>query len=393
MTNKFGTHKPQKAGVANTSAVMRYLLREGPTSRVDLATGVGLTQGPITRIVTDLLERGLVQEAGTALKMGGRGRPRIPIRINRDALHVVSVHIGVLQVTVSRVNLSGGVVKSHSREHHGELKAVIRTITGLCEKLMTVNVAPVLGIGVTIGGWVNARSGTVKRSELLQWNDIELKNLLASKLPYPVMVESTVRSHAVADMLFGYVSDPSNFIHVFIGNVIEFASVVDGKVLDGVDGFGGNVSNWKIDDGLGGHGYVLDLLSDFAVLAEAKREGLLPNDGTWDDLLKLAGGNSSNSLRASRLLIDRSRRSANLLTLLAFALGPKEIVVSSRGIATKDEISSLKQAFAFQMARYPLPKLTVAQDWRKAIATGGAAVIIEDALNKHIFADNSLECV
>src|SRR5690625_1204500 len=140
MTNKFGTHKPQKAGVANTSAVMRYLLREGPTSRVDLATGVGLTQGPITRIVTDLLERGLVQEAGTALKMGGRGRPRIPIRINHDALHVVSVHIGVLQVTVSRVNLSGGVVKSHSREHHGELKAVIRTITGLCEKLMTVNV-------------------------------------------------------------------------------------------------------------------------------------------------------------------------------------------------------------------------------------------------------------
>lgn len=384
MSNDFGVQRPQIARLANVSAVMRYILAHGPTSRVDLATGIGLTQGPMTRIVSTLLRQGLVREAEAQPAASGRGRPRVPIAINPDAMHIIAVHIGILQVTVSRVDLAGGVVASVSRDHQATVASVVEMSVQLCTEFIALQEVPILGVGVSIGGWIDAEAGVVRRSELLHWNEVPLRDMLEERLGQTVLLESTVRSHAVADMLYGAVANTSNFLHVFIGNVIELATVVDGRVLTGINGFGGNLAAWRIDDGLGDSQHAIDVISDTAVRDIARREGLIPKGGTYEELLELSDSEDPRALRARRLVVERARRSARLLTSLAFAFGPQEIVVSSHGIISRDATKALQQEFDFLMDRYPRPTLTFSQNWQSAVATGGAAVVLDRALSDYL---------
>lgn len=75
------------ARAMNRRLILNLLRREGPRSRADIATVIGLSPAAVTFVVADLLEEGIVIEGKTVPGLTGR-RP-IPVDINYE--HALAV--------------------------------------------------------------------------------------------------------------------------------------------------------------------------------------------------------------------------------------------------------------------------------------------------------------
>src|SRR5688572_27379330 len=101
----------------NRRLILNLLRREGPRSRADIATVIGLSPAAVTFVVADLLEEGIVIEGKTVPGLTGR-RP-IPVDINYehalaigfklmvDSVECVATDLATNPVAAMRVGLDG----------------------------------------------------------------------------------------------------------------------------------------------------------------------------------------------------------------------------------------------------------------------------------------------
>ncbi|MGW1714895.1 ROK family transcriptional regulator [Streptomyces sp. NPDC002156] len=107
---------------ANLSLVLRHIEAFGPCARTEIAAATGLVHASVTALVADLIERGLVEEAGAALS-GGRGRPRRLLRLVPGRVWTVAVQVSWEYVRVWAADLGGAVVHAERVAHDVPLGA------------------------------------------------------------------------------------------------------------------------------------------------------------------------------------------------------------------------------------------------------------------------------
>ncbi len=348
MTNAAGTRgsydvlRPTRVREVNATAILRLLFANGPKSRAEIASDLRLTQGPITRITAQLAGLGLISElAPTGSK--GRGRPRIPIAVVSDAYQILGVHIGVEHIAVALTDLSGMPVSRAQVNYNGTVDEALQAIMNLAREHGAYATAPILGLGVIMGGWIDSHAGVVRRHDFLNWVDVPLQRLLQDLTDLPVFVESSIRAHAVADLVHGAATGFTDFMHVFVGNVIEVAVVMDGRVRSASDGYGGAISGWPIDDATGRSSTARAVLSDQAVIGNARAQGLIGHEEGLDELLELARRVGNEADIAERILIERARDAGRLIAQLNAALAPELIVVSSGVLYLDGTLAALQQ--------------------------------------------------
>lgn len=106
----------------NLSLVLRHIEAYGPCARTEIAAATGLVHASVTALVADLLERGLVEEAGAAAS-GGRGRPRRLLRLVPGRVWTVAVQVSWEYVDVWAADLAGAVVHAERVAHDVPLGA------------------------------------------------------------------------------------------------------------------------------------------------------------------------------------------------------------------------------------------------------------------------------
>ncbi|MEU4486738.1 ROK family transcriptional regulator [Streptomyces purpurascens] len=93
----------------NLSLVLRHIEAHGPCARTEIAAATGLVHASVTAMAADLVERGLVEEAGVA-PSGGRGRPRRLLRLVPGRVWTVAVQVTWEYAQVWVADLQGAVV-------------------------------------------------------------------------------------------------------------------------------------------------------------------------------------------------------------------------------------------------------------------------------------------
>jgi len=76
----------------NTGLVLKTIEKNGSISGTDISKIIGLTTPPISDIVKDLIERGIVQEIGKGDSSGGK-KP-ILLKIDSKAAYMIVVDLG-----------------------------------------------------------------------------------------------------------------------------------------------------------------------------------------------------------------------------------------------------------------------------------------------------------
>jgi len=105
----------------------------------------------------------------------------------------------------------------------------------------------ILGIGVACAGLIEPGTGKVLYSPNLNWRDLPLRDMIASKVHAPVYVGNDVNMAALGELHYGAGIGKKQMVCVFVGTGIGGGIVINGHLYEGANGFAGEVGHATID--------------------------------------------------------------------------------------------------------------------------------------------------
>lgn len=241
---------------SNLALVLGRLREAGPRSRAELAAETGLNKATVSSLVAELTERGLVRETG--VRYGGTvGRPARILELDGAAVGALGLEANVDYVAAYGTDLAGRVLVNRrlSANLMGESAAAatqrLAELAAAALAEMAAAGARVGGIGVAIPGLVDAATGTVLQAPNLGWRDVPVAGALARALRLDrsvrVLVDNDANLSALAEYRVGAEAGTADLVYLTGEVGVGGGVIVDGRLLRGADGFGGEVGHLAVD--------------------------------------------------------------------------------------------------------------------------------------------------
>ncbi|MDT0266017.1 ROK family transcriptional regulator [Streptomyces sp. DSM 44915] len=269
----------------NLARVLHTLAAEGSLSRAAVATRIGLTRAAVSTLVEELLRGGLLVEEGPG-RSGSVGRPGTQLRLTDRGPCGFGAEVGVDRLAVCAADLRGEIrvrVEREVRNQQREPAAVLAELRALAGRAraeaVRVGLRPA-GLAVAVPGLVTRAGSTVLRAPNLGWRDVELAGLLPTDLG-PVTVHNEASLGGLAELWSRTEPAADSFVYVSAQIGIGASIVVDGHLLAGAHGFGGELGHVPVRPegpvcGCGGRGCLETYAGEEAVLRAA---GIEPGPG------------------------------------------------------------------------------------------------------------------
>lgn len=231
------TGNPRLLKQVNTSVILDIVQKYGPVSRTDVAARAKLSLATVSRLVEDLVNKGVLLEVGTAKSTGGR-RP-VLLEFNAAAQYLIGVEVGIESVIGVLTDLQASIVHSYvvpldnPRSTEDVIDGIKNCIQKLIEKAESLK-RPVLEIGVAFHGVVDSQTGTVLFApHFPSCENVSIKALISTEFGLPARVENHMRTHAQAQMRFGEAKGLDDFVYIYVGRGVGGAIVSGRKVFAG----------------------------------------------------------------------------------------------------------------------------------------------------------------
>ncbi|RDI17798.1 ROK family transcriptional regulator [Lentzea flaviverrucosa] len=209
----------------NDRTVLR-LVRSGALSRASLAAEAGLTPQAISKIVARLMSAGLLEETG-AVRDGGRGKPRMSLRLAPGGAYAYGAYVDRDELRVVKLDLTGEVVSSSVVP----LPPMFSPGTVLDALAPLVEAGDeVLGLGIGIAGPLEHPGGVVSPNGLPGWSSVPLKALAEERLGLPVVVDKDTNAAVLAEAWRRPLRDAAL---VFVGTGLGVGLLLGGEVHRG----------------------------------------------------------------------------------------------------------------------------------------------------------------
>jgi len=225
---------------ANRSSLLTDLFRGGLQSRQELAASTALSQASVSNLIGEMLEEGLVEEAGLVGSDGGR--PRVLLQVRPGFRYVVGADVAETRVLVELYDLALTRLAVAELSHDDNPAQVAeRLLAGLAAVLAEAGVesSAVLGFGVGVPGVVD-HDGVVD-SQSTGWDAVPLGDMLRAGTDVPIFVENGAKTFGQAEMWFGAGRGARHAVIIMIGTGVGAAVVVDGR---GYRGANSNAGEW-----------------------------------------------------------------------------------------------------------------------------------------------------
>ncbi|MBZ9935757.1 ROK family transcriptional regulator [Mesorhizobium sp. BR1-1-16] len=241
------------ARYVNERGVLTLLRVHGPSSRADMARQLSLTPATVTRLVTEMIERGLVREEPRGAAREGRepGRPAVGVALAPDGAYFLGVEIGVGVLRFALLDLAAKVTLTSERIiPRTTPPEAIAVMIG--EELAARAADPrfrgrIRSVGVTVPGLVTL-DGYVVHLPILGWKELNLKALLAAAVPLPAIVENNATAAAFG-AVYTQPELPSDCtIFLKLGTGLGGAAIINGRLLRGGSGTAGEFGHVRIAD-------------------------------------------------------------------------------------------------------------------------------------------------
>jgi predicted NBD/HSP70 family sugar kinase len=221
----------------NRSALLSALYLGAPCSRQDLVGTTGLSQGTVSTVVGELIEEGLVVEAGLVDSDGGR--PRVLLRVNPDYAHVIGIDVGETGVRTELFDLSMrplATVDAPLASIRPTPESVVeQVLAGMGEVMRQAGVRAddVLGVGIGVFGTVEQGTEATVYAQTIGWDAVPLERLLRPGTPLPIYIENGAKTQGQAEMWFGAGRGARHAVIALIGSGVGAAVVTNGSTYRG----------------------------------------------------------------------------------------------------------------------------------------------------------------
>lgn len=177
-----------------------------PASRQEIAVTTGLSFATVANLVAELLEAGVLLEAGHDDSKGGRPRARLAVNAARGAL--LGIDVAETSVQIELFDLALTVKRAVRLELPSSDVSPDQVVDAIAAGIETLADADgalphLLGAGVSVPGLVEREGGVSVFSPYWSWRDVPLRTLLAERLAMPLYLDNPLKAGTVAEMWFG----------------------------------------------------------------------------------------------------------------------------------------------------------------------------------------------
>lgn len=238
----FARRKDAPAFSENERRLLSLIRTFGPLSRAELARRTGLAPLSVTRLVAELIERGLVVEG--ARVVAGRGQPSLPLSLAGDAAFAFGVSITEDTLSAVLIDLSGGVRAAWSEPFQTfDKSAVGARLERIFDDLATqaaIDRSRLFGVGIaTSGFFTGGRSQLNTPLSMEQWALSDVDAELSTRFGLPVWIENDGNAAAMGEALYGAGKTVSSFAYLYVGRGLGGGVVLDGRLWRGRNGNAG----------------------------------------------------------------------------------------------------------------------------------------------------------
>jgi predicted NBD/HSP70 family sugar kinase len=209
------------------------LFFEQPLSRPDLSAATGLSPASVSNVVRELIDEGIVIEAGSVDSDGGR--PRVLLQVNPDYGYVIGVDVGEIRVRVELFDLTmaerAKVDYPLDPRQHDVAVIVEAILAGLDEVLTRSGVSPlaVLGVGIGVPGIVENGPDARVHGQSYGWDAVPLERLLRAGTSLPLHIDNGAKTMGQAELWFGTGRGTQHAVVCLIGSGVGASIIAHGS--------------------------------------------------------------------------------------------------------------------------------------------------------------------
>lgn len=237
----------------NRSVLLWSLYFDQPLSRQDLSRTTGLSPASVSNVIRDLIDEGIVMEAGSVESDGGR--PRVLLRVDPDHGYVVGVDVGETRVRVELFDLAmrerAKVDHPLNPREHGADVVVDKILSGLDAVLSDGGVGPadVLGVGVGVPGVVEQGPEVLVHGQTYGWDAVPLERLLRAGTALPLHIDNGAKTMGRAELWFGAGRGARHAVVGLIGSGVGASIITRGSTHRGSTSSAGEWGHTTVEVG------------------------------------------------------------------------------------------------------------------------------------------------
>jgi len=324
----------------NLSVVLDRIRNGDNVSRSSLSKELNITFPTVSRIITKLLEKKYVIEAGLGKSSGGK-KPTI-LKFNKDRSYVIGIGVDINFIDLMLADLSGeskkNIFKRFEKEKNPNL--MIDTIINYINKIIEISEIKkekVEAVTIGIPAMVEINTGEVKICPTIpEWEGKNLSRILSRETGINVLVDNVTNISLQGERWKGEAQNINNAIFIGIGTGIGAGIMINGKIYRGFDGSAGEIGHMFIDKDL--------------KLENSKRFGqfeFLASDTAIKDILTGKNGNGGSNPDIEEIIRDKKSKEKILELVDNLAIGISNLitVLNPEVVIIKGEIFKADELF------------------------------------------------
>jgi len=281
----------------NYNLIKRFIYRNSPVSRVEIAQQLGLTTATITGMVNPMISSGLLQETvAPAEEAKSAGRPRMMLEFVPEAYYVCGVDVGVYRTSYILTDIRGNIVAIRDTDQPlDEYQVTFERLAREIPVFLAATAIPrekMLGVGICLPGMIDGSADKIYDTFHEGWTEHNLCAELGQRLGLKVEVENNVRARAISAELFDRMVKAEPFAYFFVSFGVACQMILDGKVLYGQSAAAGEIGhtvvqrNGPVCPTCGNRGCLEALTGERAILQQCRDIMTTDTDTVLKELCK-----------------------------------------------------------------------------------------------------------
>jgi predicted NBD/HSP70 family sugar kinase len=387
----------------NRSAVLRELLRNGETTRGQLASALALSPATVTNVIADLMNEGLAHETGVLPSEGGR--PTSTLSIRPEGAYFIGADVGEHGVTAEVFDLSltprSSVFRDVPSRSVGPTELSAALYAAIDEAVAAAGTpARIYGVGLGMPGIIesersldDSRTITIY-AQSLNWPPTSL-DAIYGRTDVPIFADNGAKTLALAETWFGAAREVTDGVVALLGRGMGLGIISDGRILQGTASSAGEWGHTKVSIGgpicnCGSRGCLEAYVGGGGIARRWREAGAQPSGNEEVAVGELLEAVSLGDAVATRVLDETIEILGLGLSNLVNLVNPERIVLGGwAGLRlAENHLEAIAAATKASSLNRPATQfdLVPSRIGRDAIALGAALLaverLVETPLNK-----------
>ena len=224
--------------------IIKFFIRNGNATNNDLAKEFALSVPTVSKIISEMMDEGFVNEYGK-LETGEGRHPNL-YGLNPDSAYFVGVDMMPDTVSMVLMNFRGDLVEL-SMDVPLKVENTEESLDALCGKVvefingLSVDKSKIGAVNLNISGRVNPFTGY--SFSMFNFSEAPLTELLSEKIGCPVYIDNDSRAMAYGEYMKCDHSLVRNMLFINLSWGLGMGIIVNGKVYRGKSGYSGELGH------------------------------------------------------------------------------------------------------------------------------------------------------